>query len=80
MTCCRSHQTWLLYLVGGRSRAGAYTEEIVTHSGRSLQLPTFKLLAASWGGDAVPMRDIAAIRLVRVFDGTMPQARRPYPG
>lgn len=57
--------SWLFYTLDGRPVTGVYSEQIVTRSGRWITLPRFRLVAASWGiATPVPVRDIAAVRLV----------------
>jgi len=59
--------SWLFYVLDGRYRAGAYREQIVTRSGRTVSLPPFRLVSATWGvAIPVPVRDVAVVRLIAV--------------
>lgn len=63
--------SWLFYVLDGRYSTGRYTEQIVTRSGRTLTLPPFGLIDASWGiATPVPVDDIARVELI-------PQPRGP---
>lgn len=57
--------SWMFYVLSGRYGGGSYKEQIVTRSGRTLTLPPFKLIDASWGiATPVPVRDIARVKLI----------------
>jgi hypothetical protein len=70
--------SWLFYVLSGRFGSGAYREQIVTRSGRSVTLPAFRLVAATWGiATPVPLRDIARVRLIREPSGPVLDAPLP---
>lgn len=57
--------SWLFYALAGRYAGGLYKEQIVTRSGRTLTLPSFRLVNGSWGiATPVPVRDIALVELI----------------
>lgn len=63
--------SWLFYAVQGRYSSALYREQIVTRSGTTLTLPSFRLINGSWGiATPVPVRDIVGVRLI-------PQPRGP---
>jgi hypothetical protein len=63
--------SWMFYVLDGRYGNGPYKEQIVTRSGSTLTLPTFRLIDATWGiATPVPVRDIARVKLI-------PQPRGP---
>ncbi|HYZ29006.1 MAG TPA: hypothetical protein VE570_08135 [Thermoleophilaceae bacterium] len=62
--------SWLFYVLDEPYRRGGYKEQIVTRSGRTVNLPPFRLVKGSWGiTTPVPLRDIARVKLVREPDG-----------
>jgi hypothetical protein len=62
--------SWLFYVLDGRYRTGVYREQLVTRSGRSVGLPPFRLVSATWGvAIPVPVRDVAVVRLIRTPGG-----------
>lgn len=70
--------SWLLYVVRGPYRAGVYTEQIRTRSGRTISLEPFKFSTTSWAVTTpVAVRNIAAVQLVRRGSGTMLKAVLP---
>jgi hypothetical protein len=70
--------SWLFYVLDGRYSSGSYREQIVSRSGRSISLQSFRLVAASWGvATPVPVRDIALVRLTRERRGPSLVARLP---
>lgn len=59
-------RSWLFYVLSGSYRDARFQEQIVTRSGKSVTLPPFRLVSASWGiATPIPVRDIALVRLVR---------------
>jgi hypothetical protein len=57
--------SWMFYTLHGRYASGLYTEQIVTRSGSTLTLPSFRLVNGSWGiATPVPVRDIALVKLI----------------
>jgi hypothetical protein len=59
-------RSWLFYVLSGSYRDGRFQEQIVTRSGRSVTLPPFRLVSASWGiATPIPVRDVALVRLER---------------
>jgi hypothetical protein len=57
--------SWMFYTLGGRFSSGLYTEQIVTRSGSTLTLPSFRLINGTWGiATPVPVRDIALVKLI----------------
>jgi hypothetical protein len=70
--------SWLFYVLSGRYADGLYKEQIVSRSGRVIDLPQFRLVDASWGiATPIPLRDIARVRLVRAPRG--PTLEAPLP-
>jgi hypothetical protein len=70
--------SWMFYVLSGPYSTGLYSEQIVTRSGRSITLPQFRLVDASWGiATPVPVRDVALVRLVRQPRGQPLEARLP---
>jgi Putative zinc-finger len=70
--------SWLFYVLRGPYRTGLYREQIVSRSGRSISLPPFRLVAASWGvATPIPLRDVALVRLIRQPDGSSLEAPLP---
>lgn len=70
--------SWLFYVLEGRDGGGLYTEQIVTRSGRTITLPPFRPVDATWGvATPVPVRDIALVRVVPRGHGTALQATLP---
>jgi Putative zinc-finger len=70
--------SWLFYVMSGRHASGSYSERIVTRSGKTITLPPFRLVAASWGiATPVPLRDIASVTLVREPSGPELEADLP---
>ena len=70
--------SWLFYVLDRGIGSGLYKEQIVTRSGRSITLPPFRLLAASWGvATPVAVRDIALVRIVPVPHGPVLEAKLP---
>lgn len=70
--------SWLFFVIRGQHDRGRYTERLVTRTGRSISLPPFRLVSGSWGvATPIPVRDIAAVQLVRRDTGTMLRARLP---
>jgi anti-sigma-K factor RskA len=62
--------SWLFYVLDSRYRSGGYREQLVTRSGRTVGLPPFRLVSATWGvAIPVPVRDVAAVRLSRTTGG-----------
>jgi len=58
--------SWLFYVVDDRYRTGVYGEQLVTRSGKIVRLQPFRFVRASWGvAIPVPVRDVAAVRLIR---------------
>jgi hypothetical protein len=74
--------SWLFYVLDGRYNRGLYREQIVTRAGKSVTLPRFRLVAASWGiVTPIPLRDIARVRLIRephgpTFEASVPTVER----
>jgi Putative zinc-finger len=69
--------SWLFYVLD-HDRDGVYREQLVTRTGRTITMPPFRLVAASWGiSTPVPVRDIALVRLVRQPHGNPLEARLP---
>jgi hypothetical protein len=70
--------SWVFYVLDARYRTGAYDERLVTRSGRTVDLPSFRLVDASWGiATPIPLRDIAVVRLVRIPHGPAFEAKLP---
>ena len=70
--------SWLFYAVAGAYRTGLYREQLVTRSGRTVDLPRFRLVNASWGiAIPVPLRDVALVRLTRMPEGPTLEAELP---
>jgi hypothetical protein len=70
--------SWLFYVLENGDRDSVYREQIVTRSGRTITLPRFRFVAATWGiATPVPVRDIAAVRLVREPHGRPMEATLP---
>jgi hypothetical protein len=70
--------SWLFYVVGGAYGSGVYGEQIVTRSGRTVNLTPFRFVDESWGiATPVPLRDIAVVRLVRRPGGPALEAQLP---
>lgn len=70
--------SWLFYVLSGRYSGGLYREQILTRSGKSVTLPPFRLVAASWGiATPIPLRDVALVRLIREPRG--PTLEAPLP-
>jgi hypothetical protein len=70
--------SWLLYVVRRPYRPGIYTEQIRTRSGRTISLEPFKFSTTSWAVTTpVPVRHIAAVRLVQRGTGTTLKASLP---
>lgn len=70
--------SWLFYTLSGGYGSGIYREQLVTRSGRRLNLPPSRLVKGTWGIPApVPVRDIALVRLVRQSDGDTLTATLP---
>ena len=70
--------SWLFYVLRGSYADGVYREQIVTRSGRLIDLPRFRLVAASWGvATPVPLRDIALVRLIPAPQGRALVAKLP---
>jgi hypothetical protein len=70
--------SWLFYVLDGAYADGLYREQIVTRSGQVVSLPRFRLVARSWGvATPVPLRDIAAVRLIREPSGRALEASLP---
>jgi Putative zinc-finger len=62
--------SWVFYVLDNRFATGAYEEQLVLRSGRTVDLPRFGLVDATWGiATPVPLRDIAAVRLIRAPRG-----------
>ena len=62
--------SWLFYVPDERYSHGRYKEQIVTRSGRTVNLPPFRFVKGSWGTTTpVPLRDIARVTLVREPNG-----------
>jgi hypothetical protein len=57
--------SWMFYTLDGRYRSGLYKEQIVTRSGSTLTLPSFRLINGTWGiATPLPVRDIALVKLI----------------
>lgn len=70
--------SWLFYALNGRYGSGLYKEQIVTRSGRTLTLPSFRLVNGSWGiATPVPVRDIALVKLIGQPGGAALNATLP---
>ena len=70
--------SWLFYVLSGQYADGWYREQIVSRSGRVIDLPRFKLVDASWGiATPIPLRDVARVRLIRDPGG--PTLEAPLP-
>jgi hypothetical protein len=70
--------SWMFYVLSGRYRTGVYSEQIVTRAGRTITLPAFRLVGASWGiATPVPVRDVALVRLTRHPHGQPLEATLP---
>lgn len=70
--------SWLFYVLDARFSGGRYREQIVTRAGKTLSLPPFRFVAASWGiVTPVPLRDVALVRLVREPRGPALEAALP---
>jgi hypothetical protein len=70
--------SWLFYVLGDRYRDGLYRAQLVTRSGRTVSLPPFRLVNASWGvAIPVPVRDVALVRLSRAAGGGTFEAKLP---
>jgi hypothetical protein len=70
--------SWMFYVVEGKYATGAYSEQLVTRTGKTLSLPRFSFADSSWGTTTpVPVREIAYVRLIRISDGTMLRAQLP---
>jgi hypothetical protein len=70
--------SWLLYVVRGPYRSGTYTEQIRTRSGDTISLEPFKFSTTSWAVTTpVPVRNIAAVKLVQHTTGTTLKASLP---
>jgi hypothetical protein len=71
--------SWLFYALGGRyGSGGIYKEQIVTRAGRTLILPSFRLVNGSWGiATPVPVRDIALVKLIGQPGGPALKATLP---
>jgi hypothetical protein len=70
--------SWLFYVLGGRYSTGLYREQLVTRSGRTVNLQPFRLASASWGvAIPVPLRDVALVRLARAEGGPPLEAELP---
>jgi len=70
--------SWLLVVVYREFREGSLSAEIVTATGRRVDLPALDVENGSWGGAiALPLREVALVRLSG--DGTVLEARLPRP-
>lgn len=70
--------SWLFYVLDGRFGGGVYKEQIVTRTGRTLTLPPFRTVDATWGiSTPVPVRQIARVTLTRQPRGPALQAILP---
>jgi hypothetical protein len=70
--------SWLFYTLNGRHGNGPYKEQIVTHSGKTITLPPFRLIDGSWGiATPVAVRDIARLTLTNQPRGPTLQATLP---
>lgn len=70
--------SWLFYTLDSRYRRWHYREQIVTRSGRTLTLPSFRLADGSWGvATPVPVRDIARVELIPQPHGARLKATLP---
>jgi hypothetical protein len=70
--------SWMFYVLGSGNRDGVFSEQIVTRAGRSVTLPSFRLVASSWGiATPIPLRDIALVRLRREPGGPTLEANLP---
>jgi hypothetical protein len=69
--------SWLFYVLRGSYGASRFQEQIVTRTGKTVTLPPFRPVAASWGiATPIPVRDIALVRLIRDHGATL-QATLP---
>jgi hypothetical protein len=63
-------------VVDGRHSTGTFAEQLVTRSGRTVRMPRFGFVDGSWGiATPVPLRDIAAVRLIRTTSGQAFEAK-----
>lgn len=70
--------SWLFYTLNGKYGSGLYQEQIVTRSGKTLTLPSFRLIDRSWGiATPVPVRDVARVTLTRQARGATLHANLP---
>ena len=70
--------SWLFYVLSGSYADGWYREQIVSRTGRVIDLPRFRLVDATWGiATPIPLRDVARVRLVREPRG--PALEAPLP-
>ena len=70
--------SWLFYVLDGSDSTGVYREQLITRSGRTVNLPQFKLVGGSWGVTIpIPLRDVAAVRLSRTASGRVFDAKLP---
>jgi hypothetical protein len=70
--------SWLFYVLSGPYSSGLYREQIVTRAGRTVTLPPFRLVDASWGiATPIPLRDIAVVRLIPGRGGATLEAPLP---